>query len=220
MSKDLSQELKQKLMDNTFNLVVLGQFKRGKTSLINALLGADILPMAVIPLTSIVTVIKYGEDVVVKVFFNNNDIKEIKSEELYQYITEKGNPKNIKDVREVVVTYPSDYLKDGVRLIDTPGVGSIYQHNTDVAYEYIPKCDAAVFVLSVDQPMSKAEIDFLKDVREYSQKVFFLLNKADYLTESEIKEAMDFTRDALKDLIGTDVRIIPISAKLALQGRL
>lgn len=220
VNKDICHELKQKLTDNVFNLVVLGQFKRGKTSLINALLGADILPMAVIPLTSIVTIIKYGEDVVVKVYFNSGDIKEIKAEELYEYITEKGNPKNIKDVREVILTYPSDYLKDGVRLIDTPGVGSIYQHNTDVAYEYIPKSDAAVFVLSVDQPMSKAEIDFLKDVREYSQKVFFLLNKADYLTETELKEAMEFTRDALKDVMGTDVRIIPISAKLALTGRL
>lgn len=220
VNKELCYELKQKMTDNVFNLVVLGQFKRGKTSLINALLAADILPMAVIPLTSIVTIIRYGHDIDVKVYFNNGNIKEITPDELYEYITEKGNPKNTKDVREVTLTYPSDYLKDGVRLIDTPGVGSIYQHNTDVAYEYIPKSDAAVFVLSVDQPMSKAEIDFLKDVREYSQKVFFLLNKADYLTESELKEAMDFTRDALKDVMGTDVRIIPISAKLALKGRL
>ncbi|MCX8026462.1 MAG: dynamin family protein [Thermodesulfovibrionales bacterium] len=220
VNKELCQEIRQKLSDNVFNLVVLGQFKRGKTSLINAMLGADILPMAVIPLTSIVTIITYGRDIIIKVYFNNANTKEITKDELYDYITEKGNPKNIKDVREVVVTYPSDYLKDGVRLIDTPGVGSVYQHNTDVAYEYIPKSDAAVFVLSVDQPISKAEIDFLKDVKEYSQKIFFLLNKADYLTESELKEAMDFTKDTLKEVMASDVRIIPLSAKLALKGHL
>ena len=65
-------------------------------------------------------------------------------------------------MQEVLITYPSPYLKDGVRLIDTPGVGSVYEHNTDVAYQYLPKSDAALFLLSVDQPVSKAELNFLK----------------------------------------------------------
>jgi GTPase SAR1 family protein len=147
------EELREKIQDNVFNLVVLGQFKRGKTTLINALLGAEILPTAVVPLTSIATILRYGEALNIKVYFNDGRIEEIEPASLHQYVTEKGNPKNEKDVREVIITYPSLYLKDGVRLIDTPGVGSIYEHNTDVAYRYLPKSDAALFLLSVDQPL-------------------------------------------------------------------
>jgi len=212
------EELREKIRSNAFNLVVVGQFKRGKTSLINALLGAEILPVAVVPLTSIVTIMTWGEALRIKVYFNDERVSEIKPESLSEYVTEKGNPKNIKDVREVVLTYPSPYLKDGVRLIDTPGVGSIYEHNTDVAYQYLPKSDAALFLLSVDQPMSKAEMDFLKDVKEYSNKIFFVLNKADYLRENDLKEAIDFTKNALCEAMGSEVRLFPVSARLALEG--
>lgn len=214
------EELREKIEKNTFNLVVVGQFKRGKTSLINALLGADLLPVAVVPLTSIVTIMTYGDALRIKVYFNDGSVTEIKPESLPEYITEKGNPKNIKDVSEVIITYPSPYLKDGVRLIDTPGVGSIYQHNTDVAYQYLPKSDAAMFLLSVDQPMSKAELDFLRDVKEYSNKIFFLLNKVDYLNEKDLQESIDFSKGVLKEAMGTEVKIFPVSARQALEGKI
>lgn len=68
------EDLREKIETNTFNLVVVGQFKRGKTSLINALLGADILPVAVVPLTSIVTIMKYGEALRINVHFNDGRV--------------------------------------------------------------------------------------------------------------------------------------------------
>lgn len=213
------KELKEKIQNNVFNLVVLGQFKRGKTTLINALLGEEILPTAVVPLTSIATILRYGNDLKIKVFFNDGRMTEIEPEQLSQYVTEKGNPKNIKDVSEVVITYPSSYLKDGVRLIDTPGVGSVYQHNTDIAYQYLPKSDAALFLLSVDQPVSQAELDFLKDVKEYSYRIFFLQNKADYVNAEDIKESISFSREIIEEYMERDVKIFPLSAKLAIDGK-
>ena len=219
--RDSCLEIKEKLETNTFNLVVVGQFKRGKTCLINALLGADILPVSVVPLTSIVTILVYGETLGAKVFFKNGKIADIPVESLPDYVTETGNPKNEKEVLEVVVLYPSPYLKDGVRLVDTPGVGSVYIHNTDVAYRYLPKSDAALFLLSVDQPASSAEIEFLKDVREYAGRIFFLLNKTDYLSEEEVGRALVVCqRDSRSRSWGPDIRIFPISAKLALQAKL
>ncbi|NWF52502.1 MAG: dynamin family protein [Nitrospirae bacterium] len=215
-----SEELREKIQNNVFNLVVLGQFKRGKTTLINALLGSEILPTAVIPLTSIATILKYGEELKINVFFNDGRVTEIIPEDLREYVTEKGNPKNEKDVFEVVITYPSPYLKDGVRLIDTPGVGSVFEHNTDVAYQYLPKSDAALFLLSVDQPVSKAEMDFLKDVREYSNKIFFLHNKADYVDKEDLKESILFSKKVLEEIMNSEVKIFPLSAKLALDGKL
>jgi len=216
----ICEELREKIENNVFNLVVLGQFKRGKTSLINALLGSEILPTAVVPLTSIATILKYGGTFNIRVYFNDGRVTEIEPSTLNQYVTEKGNPRNEKDVQEVIITYPSSYLKDGVRLIDTPGVGSVYEHNTDVAYQYLPKSDAALFLLSVDQPVSKAELDFLKDVKEYSHRIFFLQNKADYVGSEDLSESIAFSRKIIEECMGSEVKIFPLSAKLAIEGKL
>jgi small GTP-binding protein len=213
--------LLDKLRQNRFNLVMLGAFKRGKSTLINALLGEPLLPTAVIPLTSVVTIIGYGEEVRIEVLFHNGQRQQIPSSELAAYITERGNPQNTKGVQEVDIAYPSEYLKDGVRIIDTPGVGSVYSHNTEVAYNYLPQVDAAIFVITVDPPLSAAEEEFLKDIREYVHKLFFVLNKIDYVEEVERQEALDFTRQVLQaSLVTEKLLIFPLSAKHALDGKL
>jgi len=214
------QRLIDKLSSNRFNLVVLGAFKRGKSTLINALLGEAVLPTAIVPLTSVVTILNYGEKLTIQVQFQNGKSQTINKEELADYITEKGNPQNRKGVREVEVAYPSEYLKDGVRIIDTPGVGSVYAHNTDVAYNYLPQVDAAIFVVTVDPPLSLAEQEFLKDIREYVHKLFFVLNKIDYVESDDRQEALEFTSQILQDNLASDkVMIFPVSAKLAMRGK-
>ncbi|HBZ55112.1 MAG TPA: dynamin [Syntrophobacteraceae bacterium] len=214
------RDLKERLTGNLFNLVVVGQFKRGKTCLINALLGVDLLPVAVVPLTSIVTILTYGETLRIEVIYNDGRTGLIRPEELTHYVTEMGNPRNTRGVREVVVQYPSAYLKEGVRLVDTPGVGSAYRHNTDVAYQYLPKSDAALFLLSVEQPASQAELDFLGDVHQYADRIFFLLNKIDYLSGQELEQSIEFSRQVIREVMQTNVKLFPISAKLALEGQL
>jgi len=214
-------EIKQKLLQDRFNLVVLGEFKRGKTTFLNALLGADLLPTAVVPLTSIVTLIQYGERISAKVTFLDGGSKETTLGELFAYVTEEGNPGNEKKVKLVQLEYPSPYLKDGVVLIDTPGVGSIYQNNTDETYNYLPKVDAAIFLLSSDQPISRSELDFLKDIEQYSAKTFFILNKIDYLSKQDREKALEFAKKVLAENIGFEkINIYPLSAKLALEGKL
>jgi len=213
-------QIVDKLRENRFNLVVLGAFKRGKSTLINALLGEPVLPTAIVPLTSVVTILTYGEQLSIEVRFHHGERRQISQPELLDFITEKGNPRNQKGVREVAITYPSDYLKDGVRIIDTPGVGSVYSHNTEVAYNYLPQVDAAIFVVTVDPPLSAAEQEFLKDIREYVHKLFFVLNKVDYVEEAERQEALEFTAQVLQaNLAAEHVMIFPLSAKLALDAK-
>lgn len=220
LKSQMVHRLLEKLRTNRFNLVVMGAFKRGKSTLINALLGDPILPTAIVPLTSVVTILTYGEQLAIEVRFHNGQKKRISASELVDYITEKGNPGNKKGVAEVEITYPSEYLRDGVRIIDTPGVGSIYTHNTDVAYNYLPQVDAAIFVVTVDPPLSQAEQEFLQDIREYVHKVFFVLNKIDYVAEAERREALEFTTQVLRTNLGTEkVTIFPLSAKLALDSK-
>ncbi len=219
--KDILEEIKRKIKENKFNLVVLGQFKRGKTTFVNALLGKMLLPSAVLPLTSIVTVIEYGKEEKAEVYFQDGSIKEIPPEDVKLYVTEKENPQNKRGVKYVRIFYPSEILEKGIILVDTPGVGSLYDDNTSVTYNFLPKVDAAVFLLTVDPPLSKEEIAFLRDVFPHVEKVFFVLNKVDYIAEEELSDVIEFARENLEKLIGKNSLVVyPISAKLALEGRI
>lgn len=215
------KEIREKLLENRFHLVVLGQFKRGKSTFINSLIGDRVLPTSVVPLTSIVTLMKYGQRESITVIYENGKRQDIRRDELVDYVTEKGNRGNAKRVKQVEIAFPSDYLRDGVVLADTPGVGSTFENNTEMTYKYLPKVDAAFFLLAVDPPISQAEILFLKDVKKYVDKIFFIQNKIDYLTDEERLESMAFSKKVIEDALGADaVRIHPLSAKLALEAKL
>ncbi|MBP9092065.1 dynamin family protein [bacterium] len=211
---------RQKVEGSTFNLAVVGEFKRGKSTLVNALLGDNLLPMAVIPLTSIATTIAYGSEIKVKVKFQNNQSSEVTKEELVNYVTESGNPNNSKLVSNVEIEHPSAILKDGVRLIDTPGIGSAFQHNTTTTYDYLPEIDAAIFLFSADQPASHLELAFLKDVHQFAPKTFLVQNKIDHLSTEELAQSLNFLKQTINGQSKEELVIYPISAKLALNRRL
>jgi translation elongation factor EF-Tu-like GTPase len=213
-------ELKDKIANQEFNMVIMGQFKRGKSTFINALLGHEIVPTAIVPLTSVVTILRYGDKAKGVVHYLNNNREEISLSDINNFVTEKGNPQNKRGVKCVEAFYPSDYLKEGVRIIDTPGVGSVFKHNTDVAYAYLPYVDAGIFVVTADPPLGQSEHQFLKDVRDYVDRLFFVLNKIDTVDERDLNEAAVFTEDILTRDLARPVEVWPVSAKLALDGKL
>jgi GTP-binding protein EngB required for normal cell division/phenylpyruvate tautomerase PptA (4-oxalocrotonate tautomerase family) len=208
-----------KIDNTTFNLAVVGEFKRGKSTLVNALIGDNILPMAVIPLTSIATIIRYGVDKI-EVKFQNNQTVEITKDKLVDYVTESGNPNNHKLVSTVEIQHSAALLRDGVRLIDTPGVGSAFKHNTTTTYDYLPEIDAAIFLFSADQPASQLELAFLKDVNEYAPRTFLVQNKIDHLSHDELAESLTFLKKTIAEQMGSQPVLYPISAKAALNRRL
>lgn len=211
--------LRAKLAGRIFNLVVAGEFKRGKSSVVNALLGADVLPTGVVPLTSIVTILRHGDTPEGTVTFNDGRLETIELERLPEFVTERGNPKNTKRVREVEVAFPAPWLGQGFRLADTPGIGSAYSHNTDVTYDYLPQADAVIFVASVEQPVSRSEIKFLSDIRAYAGRVFCLLNKIDHLSANELDESVAFSTVTLREALGAGVPVFPVSARMAIEAR-
>ena len=150
-----------KLETSSFYLAVLGQFKRGKTTFINALLGEEILPTGILPLTSIITLIRFGERKKAEVVFLDNRRCTIDPTELRQYVSESENAKNEKKVHHVELAYPSSFLKNGIVLIDTPGVGSIALHNTETTQGFLPRIEAAVVLLGADPPVTQVEFQFI-----------------------------------------------------------
>lgn len=218
-----SGNVASKLRDNKFNLVVVGQFKRGKSTLVNALVGDDILPTAVVPLTSIITILRHGSEEKITVAFAGGASEVITREELPEFVTEKRNPNNLKKVESVDIALPCSFLEGGVQLVDTPGVGSIYAHNTDAANHFLPESDATIFLMTADQPLSIGEVEFLRNVREHVTKIFFVLNKVDMLNETEKQEASDFIKDSLSREMAVpkdNIRLFLVSSKTALKARL
>ncbi len=215
------KKVEQKLDEEQFNLVIVGQFKRGKSTFINALLSDNIVPSSILPLTSIVTIIQYSDTKKAIVKFLDNHDETVEISEIEKYVTEKHNPENKLQVKEVYVYHPSEYLKKGVRIIDTPGIGSVFKHNTDVAYSFLPYCDAAVFLMSPDPPLGESEIEFLKNVKVYTEKFFFVLNKIDIVSDDELDEVVEFNKNLLKEYTESeDIKIYPISARNALKAKL
>ncbi len=213
------KKLDDKLNSVTFNLAVVGEFKRGKSTLVNAFISESLLPTAVVPLTSVTTIIQFGETTEIKVFFQDDNARVIAADQLPDYVTEKGNPHNEKKVSRVEIKHPSKLLQDGVRLIDTPGVGSAHQHNTQTTYDFLPEIDAAIFLFSADQPASQIELAFLKDVIVSTPRLFLVQNKIDYLSESELEESIAYLQSTLTRQLSTEIKIYPISARKALADR-
>ncbi len=211
---------REQMISNHFNLVILGQFKRGKTTLINSLVGSAILPSAVVPLTSIVTILKFGENIKCTLFMNDNSEKNIHIEELHDYVTESGNPKNIREVKCACIEYPLPLLEKGMQLVDTPGIGSTFLHNTETTYEFLDQLDAAIFLMSADVPISQAEKELLETIKDSTQKIFFVLNKIDNLAPNEITEISTYNKNVLNEMGFTVMEIWPISARKALEAKM
>ncbi len=116
---------------------------------------------------------------------------------------------------------PTPLLREGVLLVDTPGVGSVYRHNTEVAQRYLPNADAVILVLTVDPPISQSEVEFLHSVRRWAKKLYVVLNKTDYLAGADLEKAVAFTRQVVRDALeAPEARIHALSAKRALESRL
>jgi GTP-binding protein EngB required for normal cell division len=217
--------LHDRLLDERLQLAVLGQFKRGKSTFLNALLGAPLLPTAVIPITAVATFISWGPQPLVRISFHGQRaVEEFSSTEpsairlyLFRFVAEEANPHNRLGVARVELFYPAPILATGTVLIDTPGIGSTLKHNTDAALEILSECDAALFVVSADPPITEVELRYLETLKGKVSRLFFVLNKVDYLQPDERQSIVEFLHKALRDSALFDATA-PIFCVSALRG--
>ena len=169
--------------------------------------------MGIVPVTAVVTTIEYG-DKAATVHFDNGVIKEISFDEMSSFINEQENNDNHLGVSKVALYCPSPFLKKGLTFVDTPGVGSVHQKNSDAAYSYVKESDAVIFMLSVDSPINQIEIDFLKNAKEYAAKFYFAVNKIDSIDRSDLEEYLQYCRTLICKLMGVDnIQLFPVSAR-------
>lgn len=132
----LSQE---KLID----VAILGRFKAGKSSFLNYLADISFLPTGVVPITTVITRLRYGAYEKAEIRFLDGKILQMKVEGIGSFVTESENPDNQKQVSSVDIEIPSLKTYEGLRFVDTPGLGSIFTHNTEMAREWLPRVGAA-----------------------------------------------------------------------------
>ena len=198
-------------------VLVVGEAKRGKSTLVNALLGRDVLPSGVTPLTAVTTTVRYGDDERAEARFLDGHDEKHPLAALPDLVTERGNPGNRRRIAGVTVYVAAPVLAGGVELADTPGTGSVFEWDTQAARAALRSMDAAVFVLTADPPVSASERDLLEQVARLSVVTFAVLNKADHLDEPELAEALEFTQQVLGDA-GHPGPVYPMSARAAVGG--
>jgi GTP-binding protein EngB required for normal cell division len=212
--RHLAEETAAKLAGARLYVAVIGEFKRGKSTLINALLGAELLPTGVLPVTAIPALVRFGDTPRATLRIIDGADTVVAIDDLHQYLTEQENPGNRKGVREALIEYPAPVLTSGLILVDTPGTGSVHRHNTQAAVDFLPRVDVALLVLSVDAPLADSEARLLEDVAATAARIAVCLNKVDRLTPSEIQEAMAFVRPRVEALCGSsDVTVFAVAAR-------
>ena len=213
-----ARALLERVMEGRFFVACLGQFKRGKSTLINALLGEELLPSGVAPVTSVVTIVRWGTRRA-RVRLGEDEWRDVPVEELVYYVSEAKNPENRLGVRGVEVFSSSPFLERGLCLVDTPGISSVFVGNTAETQAFVPHVDAGIVVLGGDPPISGDELTLVREVIARVPDVLFVMNKADRLSDAERSAALDFTREVLRERLSmTQPEVYEVSAIERLRG--
>ena len=195
-------------------IAVLGQFKAGKSSFLNTLIGSELMPVNVLPATAVITRIGYGSRDRAVVRRLSGEVEEISMTELPEYVTEQRNPKNEKRVALVEVELESLASYRGIRFVDTPGLGSIFAHNTQASMDWLPKVGGALVAISTNQPLGEQDLRLLGEVFKHTPEVVILLTKADLVSQREREVVIEFTQwQIAQNTGGRQLLILPFSIR-------
>ncbi len=193
------------------DIAVLGRFKAGKSSLLNSLAGQPVLPVGVVPVTSVITRLSYSEGMRVQVHFIDGRTQPIALGELASYVSEELNPENRKQVQLVDIGLPSLSKYPGLRFVDTPGLGSVFRHNTESSLDWLPQVGVALVAVSVDPPLSEQDVELIRQLARFTPKIVIVLTKADLLDVAQLEEVSVFVRKQLSDRLQREFPVYPFS---------
>ncbi len=195
------------------DVAVLGPFKSGKSSLLNTVLGEPLFPVGVVPVTAVITRTAAGPRLVVRVTHHDGSVEEVAPDRLAEFVTEAGNPRNKRQVAAVDVFTPAMAEWPRIRLVDTPGLGSVFTHNTEATRTWMPNLAVALVTVSADRPLSDEDRQLVGEALETCPRVVIVLTKVDLLTEAERAEVVAFLDQALRHRFGTAFTLVSFSSR-------
>jgi len=215
-AKHLISAAKKTLDRTTFHLTILGEFKRGKSTLINSLLQEELMPVDILPTSAVVMVIEYDQSRSCTVSWSDGRVEnwELSLENLKKLTYEGGIDTSY--VKHVLLKLPADVLKSGLVLIDTPGVNDLNESRAEVTYGILPHSDAALFLLDAAAPLTRSEADFLttKVLTNKLESIQFLVSKIDRLDQDEAKEALQGATERIQKVLGVPHEVLPYSIRI------
>jgi GTP-binding protein EngB required for normal cell division len=195
------------------DVVLVGRFKAGKSSFLNCLFGHAVIPVGVLPVTSVVTRVRSGVRERARVHFVNGTVQEIGVAQLSGFVTEQQNPGNRLRVSRVEVELSTLETPGAVRFVDTPGLGSAHTHNTQTALDWLPRVGLAFLAVSVEHPLSAEDLAVLTELRRHTPVIAILLTKADLLSGADLAAVTRFVQAQLTTVLGDPVPIFPVSVR-------
>ena len=213
------KEAQKHLAEEKIYVVVCGEFKQGKSSLINAFIDeTNLFPVDVKITTNLVSTIAYAEQEEITVILGDigqGQAKQINRSEIAEYVTEQKNKSNQKKAKLLMIESPNPYLKDGLVLVDTPGTGSLNAEHTALTYSFIPNADAILFVSDIQAPLKVEDLNFIKErILPHCQNIIFVLTKIDAITNYQ--KIIDSNREKLSNSLNLSpeqISLIPVSSK-------
>ncbi|WP_437677439.1 dynamin family protein [Sorangium sp. So ce131] len=215
----ITNDLVKKLEADRFHLVVVGEFNHGKTTFVNALLGAPILPVGVTPTTAVIHHLEYAAEPRAEVVYASGERTGLPFEEVRAFTVGGARSSSAGEVKFLEVGYPAELLRERVVLVDTPGVNDLSLQRADITYSYIPRSDAVLFLVDAGQPLKESERVFLQEklLGQSRDKILFVVTKRDIWSQDEETEALSYIRGELGKLVKSPV-VFPISSERALEG--
>jgi GTP-binding protein EngB required for normal cell division/Mg2+ and Co2+ transporter CorA len=215
-----ASELAARVSEGRFYVACVGQFKRGKSTLLNALVGHEVVPTGYVPVTAVPTVIRFGDKLHARVRMRDASWRDVAMHDLKEYVTEEFNPENKKAVEGAEVFVPSPLLFSGMCFVDTPGMGSVFTGNTATTQAFIPHIDAALVVVGADPPIAGEELALVEAVGKQVQDLILVINKADRTSDPERAAAAKFTREILGSRLHRPMgEVLEVSATERMENR-
>ncbi|HTW31566.1 MAG TPA: dynamin family protein, partial [Candidatus Sulfotelmatobacter sp.] len=210
----------ERLSTDRFEIAVFGQVSSGKSSLLNHIIGSQVLPVGVNPITAVPTRIVYGAEPRLMVSFADGQTKTFDAGSIDDFATETHNPANEKGVTRLTLEYPSRSLRDGIVFVDTPGLGSLATAGAEQTRSYLPRCDLAVVLINSASPLGEGDIQLIGTVQASAIPARVLLSKIDLLRREEQRDVADYVSRQLRNQLGIEVPVHPVSIADGYQGLL
>lgn len=201
-----------RLEDQSLEIAVFGRVSSGKSSLLNAILGQDILPVGVTPITVVPTRIRYHQVPLLTIWYAGRLPETVDLARLAEFASEHGNPGNQKRVTRMIVHIPSERLREGVTLVDTPGLGSLATTGAAETLAYLPNCDLGVVLIDAGSTITQGDLETIQALYQAGIPVQVLLSKADLLSPQDRQQMISYVKQSIANEYRLKLQVFPVSA--------